>query len=431
MGGFALFRGDVLDAYPTWPTPATIISDGAYGVRGFHGDTVGSVDLPRWYRPHVKSWSAAAGPASTLWFWNTEIGWASVHPVLAEHGWDYVQLIVWDKGVGHIAGNVNGRTIRQFPVVTEVCAFYQRTFSVTGPDGPMPVKQWIRHEWARSGLALQRANEACGVKNAATRKYLTRDSLWYWPPGQMTERLAAYANAHGRPSGWPYYSLDGQRPVTAREWDLLRYRWRHAHGVTNVWSRRPLHDEERLKGTLRRAAPRVHNPTAASSAHLNQKPLEFMARLISAVTEPGDVVWEPFGGLCSASVAAAALGRRAFAAEIDPGFADLAEQRLRDSTSNALQLVSQLHPRRPEPLHPRWPTAARARASWPRCPAAARPLRAPGGAGTRSGRSCCAARRWPTGRGRRGPRDRAAARRPCAQPFRTSRPAVTGKASQC
>jgi SAM-dependent methyltransferase len=328
MGGFELFRGDALDAYRTWPAPATIISDGAYGVRGFHGDTTGSVDLPHWYRPHVEAWSAAAGPASTLWFWNTEIGWASVHPVLTEYGWDYVQLIVWDKGLAHIAGNVNGRTIRQFPVVTEVCAFYQRTFTVAGPDGPMPVKQWIRHEWARSGLTLQRANEACGVKNAATRKYLTKDWLWYWPPGQMTERLAAYANAHGQPSGWPYYSLDGERPVTAKEWDALRYRWRHAHGVTNVWSRRPLHDEERLKGTLRRAAPRVYKPTPASSAHLNQKPLEFMARLITAVTDPGDVVWEPFGGLCSASVAAVALGRRAFAAETDRTFADLAEERL-------------------------------------------------------------------------------------------------------
>ena len=53
------------------------------------------------------------------------------------------------------------------------------------------------------------------MKNAATRKYLTKDWLWYWPPGEMTERLAGYANAHGQPTGWPYYSLDGERPVTA------------------------------------------------------------------------------------------------------------------------------------------------------------------------------------------------------------------------
>ena len=67
MGGFDLFRGDALDAYPDWPAPATIISDGAYGVRGFHGDTVGPEDLPHWYRPHIAAWAAAAGPASTLW----------------------------------------------------------------------------------------------------------------------------------------------------------------------------------------------------------------------------------------------------------------------------------------------------------------------------------------------------------------------------
>jgi site-specific DNA-methyltransferase (adenine-specific) len=54
-----------------------------------------------------------------------------------------------------------------------------------------------------------------------------------------------------------------------------------------------------------------------------------MERLITAVTEPGDVVWEPFGGLCSASVAAVTMGRRAFAAETDPAFADLAAERLR------------------------------------------------------------------------------------------------------
>ena len=53
-----------------------------------------------------------------------------------------------------------------------------------------------------------------------------------------------------------------------------------------------------------------------------------MERLIAAVTEPGDVIWEPFGGLCSASLAAATLGRRGYAAETDPAFADLAAERV-------------------------------------------------------------------------------------------------------
>ena len=98
------------------------------------------------------------------------------------HGWEYVQTIVWDKGIAHIAGNVNGTTIRQFPVVTEVCAFYRRRLEFPTPDGIMPAKQWMRYEWQRAGLPLSAANAACGVANAATRKYLTQDWLWYFPP---------------------------------------------------------------------------------------------------------------------------------------------------------------------------------------------------------------------------------------------------------
>lgn len=333
--GFRLHHGDVQSAYGRWPTPVTIISDGAYGVRGFHGDTTGPEGLVDWYGPHVRAWSAAAHPATTLWFWNTELGWATAHPLLVEHGWEYVQTITWDKGMAHAAGNVNGQTIRRFPVVTEVCVLYRRRFDVPTSTGHMPVQQWLRHEWQRAGIPLAKANEACAVKNAATRKYLTQDWLWYWPPGVMVERLAEYANAHGSHNGWPFFSMDGQAPVTAKEWDELRYHWTHQHGNTNVWHRGPLHDHERLKGTLRRAAPRVYQPTPTSSAHLNQKPLEFMERLVQAVTRPGDVVWEPFGGLCSGAVAAVALGRRAFAAEMDRDFARLAAGRLRSAARSA------------------------------------------------------------------------------------------------
>jgi hypothetical protein len=330
---YLLHRGDALNAYAGWPVPTAIISDGAYGVRGFHGDTIGTDRLAQWYEPHVEVWSRRAAPATTLWFWNTEVGWATVHPLLARHGWDYVQAITWDKGTAHIAGNVNGKTIRRFPVASEICVFYQRRFEVTGPGGPLPVQQWVRSEWQRAGLPLSRANDACGVRNAATRKYLTQDWLWYWPPGEMMARLAAYANSRGRESGWPYYSIDGQAAVTAKEWDALRHKWRHAHGLTNVWQLPPLHGVERIKGTMRRAAPRVHNPSSLSAAHLNQKPLEFMRRILNAATDPGDVIWEPFGGLASASVAAVQTGRFPCTAELDHDFAEIAGQRLADAVA--------------------------------------------------------------------------------------------------
>lgn len=334
---FTMHRGDVLDAYDAWNQPDLIISDGAYGVRGFRGDTTTANGLPEWYAPHIAAWSRRAKPSTSLWFWNTEIGWANVHPLLEANGWEYIQLVTWNKGLAHIAGNVNGKTIRQFPVVTEVSALYRRKLTLLTPEGEsLGVQQWLREEWQRSGLPLYKANEACGVKNAATRKYLTSDWLWYWPSGDMVCRMADYAKRNGRPTIYPYFSLDGKHEVNADEWDSMRAVWNHVNGITNVWDRPPLHDRERLKGSLRRSAPRTYKPSKQSAVHLNQKPLDFMLRQVNAASTQGDVVWEPFGGLASGSVAAVLSGRTACVAEIDHEFQELALERLKEAEQEYL-----------------------------------------------------------------------------------------------
>lgn len=330
---YEFYHGNVSDVYRSWPAPDLIISDGAYGVRGFRGDTTDAASLIDWYKPHVLEWAKAAKPSSSLWLWNTEVGWATVHPLLLATGWEYVQLVIWDKGLAHIAGNVNGKTIRQFPVVTEVSALYRRKVYLNTGDGQtLDAKGWLRAEWRRSGLPLNQANAACGVKNAATRKYLTADQLWYWPPGEAVQKMAEYCAANGAPTDWPYFSLDGKNPVTASGWDALRAVWNHHNGITNVWSRPPLANSERLKGTMERSAPRTYKPTKQSAAHLNQKPLDLMFRQVAAASQPDDVVWEPFGGLCSASVASVLLGRHAFSAEIDDTFYKLARSRLDEAS---------------------------------------------------------------------------------------------------
>lgn len=331
MKSWHLSNADALDVYSEWDTPDTIVSDGAYGVGGFPGDPRTPDDLASWYEPHVKQWSVRSTLATTLWFWNTEIGWANVHPLLVANGWTYEFTNIWNKGVGQVAGNVNSKTIRRFPVVTEVCVFYTRTPLIrpSTQDSPeIHMKQWLLEEWKRTGLPRRLANEACGVKDAATRKYFDQGWLWYYPPVETMMKLVDYANAHGRPEGRPYYSLDGKRPVTATEWAATRSVWNHEHGVTNVWDRPSLRGKERYRGSMQRSAPRTHNPTSMSASHLNQKPLDLMRRIILASTNEGGVVWEPFGGLCTASVAAAETGRASWSAEIDPYFFALANERL-------------------------------------------------------------------------------------------------------
>ena len=296
-----LTLGDSIEKYADWPSPTVIVSDGAYGVLGFEGDTSDHTGMAEWYENHIKAWAAAATPGTTLWFWNSEIGWAAVHPVLEKYGFRYQNANIWNKGLAHIAGNVNTQKIRRFPVVTEICVQYVFEAQI---DGKL-LKRWLLDEWKRTGLSVRKANDACGVKDAAVRKYLDQGHLWYFPPPAMFQRMADYANEFGKAEGRPYFSRDGKRPMTGDEWLTLRPKFRCPHGITNVWDRNP------LKGSERVTAPN------GKVVHLNQKPIDLMQRIIEASSDPNDVVWEPFGGLFSASLAARNSGRRAFSSELD------------------------------------------------------------------------------------------------------------------
>lgn len=314
---------DSLSRYDSWESPTVIVSDGAYGLNLFPGDLLTYEGLSGWYAPHIAAWTKKSLPETTLWFWATEIGWATVHPVLELYGWEYKTLHIWDKGIGHIAGNVNSKTIRGYPVVTEVCAQYVRKATIKNTSGePVEMKQWLRDEWQRSGLPLSKTNEACGVKNAATRKYFTQCHLWYFPPPEMMEKLAAFAAKFGKPTEVPYFSLDGKTPLTAEKWQKRRAKWNHEHGVTNVWSEPAVRGKERFK------------TDKLKSAHANQKPLKLISRLIQATSDVGDVVWEPFGGLCSTAVAAFHTNRRCYSAEINENYYSLAASRLKQEESH-------------------------------------------------------------------------------------------------
>ncbi len=312
-----VYRADALAVYASWPTPTVIVSDGAYGVSGFPGDPPNTNTLGEWYEPHIKAWSDKADGGTTLWFWNTEVGWATVHPILVRYGWEYRGCNVWDKGVGHIAGNANTKTLRKFPVVTEVCAHYVKVVSFEFEGRELSMQDWLRAEWLRTGLPLSKTNEACGVANAATRKYFTNCHLWYYPPVAMFERFAAYANLYGKPSGRPYFSLDGIRPITSDEWRRMRAKFKLMHGITNVWSMPPVRGSERLK------------LTGNTSLHANQKPLSLTERIILATSDPNDVIWEPFGGLATAALASILNDRQCYTAEITQSVYRDAVERLR------------------------------------------------------------------------------------------------------
>jgi site-specific DNA-methyltransferase (adenine-specific) len=311
--------------YAAWPSPICIISDGPYGVSGFPGDERKTEGLLAWYRPHVRAWSARVTPQTTLWFWGTELGWATVHPLLADEGWEYRCCNIWDKGMSHVAGNANTQTLRKFPVVTEVCVHYVRSPKFVSGGRALSMQEWLRSEWQRTGLPFRFANEACGVLNAATRKYLTADHLWYYPPVEAFLKLSEYANRHGNPVGRPYFSMDGKHSVAAEEWGRMRAKFRCEIGVTNVWR------EPQVGGQARIQGQRNGMKYKFRSLHGSQKPLRFIELAVRASTDEADVVWEPFGGLCPGAVVCHHFQRRYFGAEIIPEFYSAAVERLSNS----------------------------------------------------------------------------------------------------
>ena len=307
---------DAITQYDSWPTPMMIMCDGPYGVSGYKGDLHTHMGLAEWYEPHIKAWSKKATPQTTLWFWNSEIGWATVHPILEKYGWEYKSCSIWDKGIGHIAGNCNTKTLSSLPVVSEVCVHYVKRPSFNSEGVEYSMKEWLIREWKRTGLPRKKANEACGVVDAASRKWLTKDHLWYMPPSNAFEQLVQYANEHGKPEGRPYFSIDGKTSLTKEDWEKYRPKFYCPLKKTNVWQQPQLKTEERIK----HEGKAVHN---------NQKPIVFIEDLIRMTTDELDCVWDPFGGLATTVVCGLPLKRSVYSCEIDKKMFEVGKNRIK------------------------------------------------------------------------------------------------------
>lgn len=315
-----VFLGNVLDFYDEWKNPKIIISDGPYGINGYVGDAQNHKELSKMYYSHIKKWTEHAKMGCTLWFWNTEIGWATVHPLLEEFGWEYRGINIWNKGIGFIAGNVNTKTMSKFPAVSEVCAQYVLPPKFKFETEYVSEKEWLRLEWQRTGLPLSKTNEACGVKAAATRKYFTKDNLWYSPPTPAMKKLVEYANKFGNKENYPYFVTEKGEIIDEKYWEDIHPYFKLPVGWTNVWNISQLSGRERIKISGKN-----------KSLHYNQKPLALMDLLINSSSKLEDVLWEPFGGLVSASVSAKKLNMESYAAEINEDIFRVAKNRLENT----------------------------------------------------------------------------------------------------
>lgn len=259
--------------------------------------------MPEWYEPHVRALSLRATAQTVLWFRNSKIGWATVHPVIERYGWRYIHANIWEKGLGHIAGKVNTKKIRRFQVVSESCVQYVFEPRI---DGKL-LMRWLLHEWNRTGLPIREANQACRVANGAVRKYLDQGHVKVLDASGEVSDAGRLRKRERKSTRKAVFSQDGERPMTAADWVRTRLPFDCPQGATNVWSRPPLRIEERIKV----------NGSNGKAVNLDPKLLDLTTTMIKAATTKNSAVWEPFGGLFSASLAARHLGKRSIGAEIE------------------------------------------------------------------------------------------------------------------
>lgn len=129
------------------------------------------------------------------------------------------------------------------------------------------------------------------------------------PPVGM--RFVAWG-AWVKPDGAPRF--DGRAPANGFESlavlhsDSLAMRW-NSGGKRGVWT---------------------HQVERDVAWHPTPKPVSLLREILRDFTDPGDLVIDPFGGSGSTAVACRAEGRRCVAIELDPTYARLAAQRLRE-----------------------------------------------------------------------------------------------------
>jgi site-specific DNA-methyltransferase (adenine-specific) len=80
------------------------------------------------------------------------------------------------------------------------------------------------------------------------------------------------------------------------------------------------------------------NSTVAASytndiftGHPSQKPARLMRKLLEFISNPGDIIFDPFMGSGTTGVACVQTGRRFIGCEIDPGYFAIAEKRIKQA----------------------------------------------------------------------------------------------------
>jgi adenine-specific DNA-methyltransferase len=198
------------------------------------------------------------------------------------------------------------------------CVTVMRQLRSCSVDFVLTDPPYLAHYCSRDGRKVANDDDAAWLKPAFAEifRVLCRDSfcISFYGWHQADKFIAAWREAGFRLAG--HLTFTKRYPSTER---FLRYQHENAYLLA--------------KGNPPQPAQRIPDVLewkySGNRLHPTQKPLCVLTPLIQSFSRPGDVVLDPFCGSGSTLLAAKLQGRRFVGIELDPGYYDIARERLR------------------------------------------------------------------------------------------------------
>jgi adenine-specific DNA-methyltransferase len=304
--------GDCLEIMRSLPDGCASLAvvDGPYNMRKADWDKFPSWQAFReFYLPLWKHLGRVLRDNCSLYVFGTFEGLAALKQDLDElgGGWAYRAHVVWHKIDAR--PQCGWRSQRTFPPMTEDILVYTREHGGVGP-----------------GALIAIAREKAGLKQ--TDIDIRLGYVRSGDPTRGTELCRRWEEGSSVPSEEDFVAAmricgaSGGYDELLEEYQSARYVFNPAANTSNVWAAPQCGAGERL---------RLGN---GDTAHVAQKPLEIIRRIIRASSNPGDVVIDPFCGVGTTAVACAELGRDCIGIEIDPEYFAIAERRIAEAQRN-------------------------------------------------------------------------------------------------
>jgi len=197
-------------------------------------------------------------------------------PYLEGMGLELRQQILVDKGMQAVSGRAT-KNYRLFPNTTESILFITK-------DNKKMIKPFLLERQAKLGLSSKQINELLGVKSNGGGMwsiYTGKNVCEQFPTKELWDRLQVALKFKSK-------------------YEKIAQTFNPVMGVTDVWRDIDFYKEKRV--------------------HSTQKPLKLIQRLISASSNPKDMVLDPFGGSGSTALAAISLKRNFIVIENDENY---------------------------------------------------------------------------------------------------------------